>query len=48
MDAAEEAALRASLRKVIRNLDGAQVARLEAFDPAGPAAPAAGVRGRRR
>jgi len=48
MDAAEEAALRASLRKVIRNLEGAPVARLEAFERPRPAARAAGVRGRRR
>jgi len=48
MDAAEEAALRASLRKVIRNLEGAPVARLQAFDRARPAARAAGGRERRR
>jgi DNA-binding MarR family transcriptional regulator len=48
MDAAEEAALRESLRKVIRNLQGARLAGLEAFDRAPPPARAGGVRGRRR
>jgi DNA-binding MarR family transcriptional regulator len=48
MDEAEEEELRASLRKVIRNLEGAPVARLEAFERARPAARAAGVKGRRR
>ena len=48
MDAAEETALRESLRKVIRNLQGPPMARLEAFDRAPPAARAGGVRGRRR
>jgi len=47
MDAAEEAALRESLRKVIRNLQGAPVARLEAFDRTRPAR-AGGARGRQR
>ena len=49
MDAAEETALRESLRKVIHNLQGPPMARLEAFDRAPPAASrAGGVRGRRR
>ena len=48
MNAAEEGALRESLRKVIRNLEGAPVARLQAFDRAPPAVRAGGVRGRRR
>jgi DNA-binding MarR family transcriptional regulator len=48
MDAAEEAALRESLRKVIRNLQGAPVARMGTFARARPAARAGGVRGRRR
>ena len=48
MDAAEETALRESLRKVIRNLQGAPVARVEAFDGAPPPARAGGARGRRR
>jgi DNA-binding MarR family transcriptional regulator len=48
MDAAEETALRASLRKVIGNLQGPRVARREGPDRARAAARVSGVRGRRR
>jgi DNA-binding MarR family transcriptional regulator len=48
MDSAEEAALRDSLRKVIGNLEGARVARLEASAEDGPRLVRAAQRGRRR